>query len=200
MLSSNNAITWKKPLFLGPCTPHVSFPFSGCPIFYLIQLIHLISPDSWPVEISSEEQGGLLLIKWSKTTQNHRDTVTLPLPFLGSSPLCPITALTTMIHVFPAEPNDPLFLLPCKRGLVPLTDLVARKHLKLLSQALEIALPLTFHAFCRAGASWAFHNDVPLEFIKKHGTWKSNAIHTNLVSYPSLSSPFSRAFAASLCS
>ena len=146
-------------------------------------------------------QGGLLLIKWSKTIQNCRDTVTLPLPFLGSPPpLCPITALTTMIHVFPGEPNDPLFLLHCKHGLVPLTDSVARKHLKLLSQALEIAPPLTFHAFRRTGASWAFHNGVPLEFIKKHGTWKSDAIHTYLVSSPSLSSPVSRAFAASLSS
>ena len=165
MLSFNNAITWKTPLFLGLCTPHVSFPFSGCPIFYLIQLTHLILPDSWPVEISSE-QGGLLLIKWSKTIQNCRDSMTLPLPFLGFSPLCPITVLTTMIHVFPAEPNVPLFLLPCKRGLVHRTDSVARKHLKLLLQALETAPPLTVHAFCGAGASWAFYNGVPLEFIK----------------------------------
>ena len=127
----------------------------------------------------TQAHGGLLLIKWSKTILNHRDTVTLPLPFLGSSSLCPITALTTMIHAFPAEPNDPLFLPPRVCGLVPLTDSVARKHLKVLSLALEIAPPLTFH-----GASWAFHNGVPVEFIKNHGTWKSDAIHTYLVSPP----------------
>ena len=103
--------------------------------------------------------------------------------------MCPIAALTLMVQMFPAEQNDPLFLLPRKRGLVPLTDSVARKHLKSVSLALGIAPPLTFHAFCRAGASWAFHNGVPLEYIKKHGTWKSDAIHTYLVSSPSLSSP-----------
>ena len=81
----------------------------------------------------TQEQGGLLLIKWSKTIQNCRDTVTLPLPFLGTSPLCSINALTAMIQTFPAEPNDPLFVLPCKCGLVPLTDSVARKHLKAIT-------------------------------------------------------------------
>ena len=148
----------------------------------------------------TQDQGGLLLVKWSKTMQNRRDTVTLPLPYLASSPLCPIVALKSMIQIFPAEQNDPLFLLPRKRGLVPLTDSVARKHLKAVSLALGIAPPLTFHAFRRAGASWAFHNGVPLEHIKKHGTWRSNAVHTYLLSSPSLSSPVSKAFASSLSS
>ena len=142
----------------------------------------------------------MLLIKWSKTMQNRRDTVTLPLPYLGSSPLCPIAALKLMNQILPAEQNAPLFLLPRTRGLVPLTDSVARKHLKAVSLALGIAPPLTFHAFRRAGASWAFHNGVFLEHIKKHGTWKLDAFHTYLASSPSLSSPVSQAFAASLSS
>ena len=148
----------------------------------------------------SHQQGGLLLIKWPKTIQNRRDTVTLPLPFLGSSHLCPISALAAMIQAIPASPNDPLFILPRKTGPTPLTDSVARKHLKTISSALALSPPLTFHAFRKAGASWAFHNGVPLEFIKKHGTWKSDAIHTYLLSFPSFSSPVSQAFASSLYS
>ena len=89
----------------------------------------------------TQDQGGLLLVKWSKTIQNRRDTMTLPLPCLGSSPLCPIAALKLMNQVLPAEQNAPLFLLPHKRGLVPLTDSVARKHLKSVSLALGIAPP-----------------------------------------------------------
>ena len=146
----------------------------------------------------SHQQSGLLLIKWSKTIQNRRDTVTLPLPFLGSSHLCPISALAAMIQAIPASPNDPLFILPRKSGPTPLTDSVARKHLKTISLALALTPPLTFHAFRKAGASWAFHNGVPLEFIKKHGTWKSDAIHTYLLSSPSFSSPVSQAFASSI--
>ena len=37
-------------------------------------------------------------------------------------------------------------------------------------------------------------------YKKNHGTWKSDAIHTYLMSTPSLSSPVSRAFVASLYS
>ena len=132
--------------------------------------------------------------------QNRTDTVTSPLPFLGSSPLCPITALTAMIQSLPAEPNDPLFILPCKTGIIPLTYSVERKYLKTVSIALDIMPPLTFHAFRKAGASWAFHNGVRLEFIKKHGTWKLDAIHTYLLSSPSMSSPVSQAFVRSLYS
>ena len=197
MILSTNGQTWRTPSFLGPFISYVFSPSLGCPIFYPIPLPHLMLLGSWLVEILiPQDQGGLLLVKWSKTIQNCRDTMTLPLPCLGSSPLCPIAALKLMKQMFPAEQNDPLFLLPRKRGLVPLTDSVARKHLKSVSLALGIAPPLTFHAFRRAGASWG----VPLEYIKKHGTWKSDAVHTYLVSSPSLSSPVSQAFATSLSS
>ena len=71
--------------------------------------------------------------------------------------------------------------------LVPLTDSVARKHLKNASQVLDISPTLRFHAFRRAGASWAFTHGVPLEHIMRHGTWKSDAIWTYLSSSPSTS-------------
>ena len=105
-----------------------------------------------------------------------------------------------MISTIPAESNDPLLTVPRKSHLVPLTDSVARKHLMLISQCLKLPVPVTFHVFRRAGGSWAFHQGLLIEFIKNHGTWKSDAIHTYLMSTPSLSSPVSRAFVASLYS
>ena len=80
----------------------------------------------------------------------------------------------------PASSNDPLFIIPRSTNLVPLTDSVARKHLKNASIALNISPSLTFHAFRRAGASWAFSHGVLLEHIMRHGTWKSDAIWTYL--------------------
>ena len=71
-----------------------------------------------------------------------------------------------MIQTLPAEASDSLFTLLRNAGFVPLTDSVTRKHLKAISLALKLASPLTFRAFRRVGASWAFHNGVPLEFIK----------------------------------
>ena len=45
----------------------------------------------------------------------------------------PIMAMNQMLHAFPASNNDPLFLIPHTSKLLPLTDSVARKHLKNIS-------------------------------------------------------------------
>ena len=134
--------------------------------------------------------GAVLLIKWSKTLQNRMDIVTIPIPLLGNTPLCPIVALNRMIQLYPVSDNEPLFVVPIAQGLVPqglvLTDSVARKHLKDISLHLGLSKMLTFHDFSQAGASWAFQNGVPLEHIMKHATWKSDAIWTYLSSSPIL--------------
>ena len=146
----------------------------------------------------SAHQGAVLLIKWSKTMQDRKQAVTIPLPDLGASPLCPIAALHYMIKLVPADSNDPLFLVPRTSRTVPLTDSVARKHLKNISKLLHLTTPLTFHDFRRAGARWAFQQGVLLEHIMKHGTWKSDAVWYYLSSSASTSSPVSLAFQAAL--
>ena len=95
----------------------------------------------------------VLLLKWSKTIQDRKLVLTIPLRDLCQSILCPIGALKAMIHAFPASSHDPLFDIPKNNHLVPLRDSVARKHLKRASLALNITPPLTFHAFRRAGTS-----------------------------------------------
>ena len=146
----------------------------------------------------SSGSNAVLLLKWSKTIQDRRSVHTIPLPNLGQSILCPIGALKAMTHAFPASTRDPLFLVPNNNGLVPLTDSVARKHLKKASLALNISPTLTFHAFRRTGASWAFSHGVPLEHIMRHGTWRSDSIWAYLSSSPSSTSPAAAAFQAAL--
>ena len=103
-----------------------------------------------------------------------------------------------MIAKIPASDNDPLFLVPKVKGLVALTDSVARKHLKDVCRLLQIQNQVTFRDFRRGGASWAFQNGVPLEQIMKHGTWRSDAVWSYLSSSLSLHSPVSLAFRAAL--
>ena len=120
--------------------------------------------------------------------QDRKQAVTFLLPNLGVSPLCPIKAVQQMIRLVSANPNDPLFLVPRSSRLVPLTDSVARKHLKKISNALHTTTYLTFHDLRRAGVRWAFQQGVPLEHIMKHGTWKSDAVWSYLSSSISISS------------
>ena len=108
--------------------------------------------------------------------QDWKETVTIPLPNLGVSHQCPAKALTTMTQLFPVLSNDPLFVVPRPSSLVPLTGSVAREHLRKASNSLDMSTPLTFHAFRRAAAMWAFQQGVPLEHIMKHGTWKSDFV------------------------
>ena len=84
---------------------------------------------------------------WSSTIQDRRSVLIIPLPNLGQSILCPIGALQAMTHVFPASSHDPNFLIPKNNGLVPLTDSVARKHLKKASLALKYFTSTDFSCF-----------------------------------------------------
>ena len=82
------------------------------------------------------DSGAVLLLKWSKIIQNRKDFATISLPDLAGSNLCPILALKVMFARFQGSDNSPVFLIPRSKGLVPLTDSVACKHLKDISRAL----------------------------------------------------------------
>ena len=126
-------------------------------------------------DIIFSQTGVTIIIKWSKTIQNRKDIRTISIPALGRSPLCPIAAITNLLHTYPGSDNDPLFRIYNKQRLLVLTDSMARKHLKKISQILNLHPHLTFHTFRKATSTWAFHHGVPLEHIKNHGTWKSDA-------------------------
>ena len=125
----------------------------------------IVSPDTITV-----------VIKWSKTLQNRTDTTTICIPVLGRSPLCPYKAMALMLKAISGDSNDPLFRIPGANGLVPLTDSVARKHLKLVSQLLQLPSTLTFHLFRKSGTTWAFQHGVSLQHIMLHGTWTSDCV------------------------
>ena len=57
-----------------------------------------------------------VIIKWSKTIQNRRNTTTICVPALGRSPLCPYSAVRLMLDNTPGSPNDPLFQVTTVNG------------------------------------------------------------------------------------
>ena len=114
-------------------------------------------------DIILTDQGANVIVKWSKTIQNRTDIHTIPIPILGDSILCPYKAVKSLLDHIPGSSNQPLFLIPRSHGPVPLTDSVARQHLHSISTTLNISPALKFHDFRRSGATWAFHNGVPLQ-------------------------------------
>ena len=118
----------------------------------------------------------VIVIKWTKTLHYRCKTTSVTIPALGQSPLCPVVAILAMFDLFPADKDSPLFQIPVAGSLTPLTDSMARKHLKQVSTALVLVKPLTFHDFRRAGASWAFQHGVPIQDIQALGTWTSQCV------------------------
>ena len=106
------------------------------------------------------ETGAVLLIKYYKTMQNRKDFATISPPDLAGCQLCPALALKVMFQRFPGPENSPVFVIPRSKGLVPLIDSVACKHLKDISKSLGLKTSLTFHDFRRAGAAWGFQHGV----------------------------------------
>ena len=138
----------------------------------------------------------IILVKWSKTLQARDKITRIHIPVLPDSRLCPVTALKQMLASVPGSQNDPLFSI-CRQGCwLPLTDSIVRKHLTCIIRMLGWEHKhITFHTFRKSGASWAFQHGVPIEAIKKQGTWKSDCvwryIHTTTKSH---SDPLLQAF------
>ena len=142
-------------------------------------------------------QRAVIVVKWSETLQDRVKTTTVDIPFLGSSALCPISALKQMLSQYPSHPDSPLFQISQAASLTPLTDSVARKHLKQVSSILGLHRSLTFHDFRRGGASWAFQHGVLIQHIQTQGTWTSNCVW-RYIALPSSQSQVSAAFATHL--
>ena len=145
-------------------------------------------------DIIFTQAGATVIIKWSKTIQDRKTTRTIAIPDLGRSDCCPIQALKDMLIAYPGTNNDPFFQIYNRGSLVVLTDSMARKHLKKISNILDIQPPLTFHVFRRSASAWAFQHGVPLEHIQAHGTWKSDAAWSYIQAHPPATSPVADAF------
>ena len=117
------------------------------------------------------------------------------IPKLPDSKLCPVTALSNMLHLVPGSNNDPLFAIFKANKWSPLTDSTVRKHLKRVLLLLQLQHHnFTFHNFRRSGATWAFEHGVPIEVIKQQGTWSSDCVWRYIQKSNSSTSPLTQAF------
>ena len=136
-----------------------------------------------------------IVVKWIKTLQKQSQFTTVQVPVLHPSPLCPVTAIQSMIALFPLPLNAPLFALPQGLSYVPLTESKVRKTLASIVSSLGLdPISHSFHCFHRSGASLAFNSDVSLQAIQKQGTWSSDSVWSYIISHPLSQSSISLAF------
>ena len=84
--------------------------------------------------------GAHILLKWSKTLQMNNSVRLLKIPHLGSSPICPVTALRTLLSLTPSGPNKPLFQVKLRQQWVPLSDTRLRKHFSTILARLQLSV------------------------------------------------------------
>ena len=127
-------------------------------------------------DILFNEDGLIILLKWSKTNQFGERKLSVPLVSMKDSPLCPVEAIKNLVNNIPAGPEKPAFLLNVKGKFVTMTHRLFTKKLRdLLKLCNYIPEAYSGHSFRRGGASWAFRAGVPAELIKLHGDWASDA-------------------------
>ena len=135
-------------------------------------LYHLARAD-----IIFAKPGFHIIVKWTKTIQDKKSVKILKIPSLGANPICPVKAVKNILKITPGSNNSPLFQYKASTKWLPLTDSQVRCHFKSLLVKLNLQHSnLTFHAFRRSDASFAFNSNVPLQDIQSHGTWTSECV------------------------
>ena len=118
-----------------------------------------------------------IIIKWSKTIQTRDRIQWVTLPKLRNKLICPHRALRMLFRSYPMSPRTSLLQIFSKQGYTPLTDSRVRKAFKQINVTLGFRpCHFTFHDLQRSGATYAFNSHVPIQDIKRHGTWSSDCV------------------------
>ena len=128
-------------------------------------------------DVAVTSHGLLVTFKCTKTIQFGERLLHIPLLRIHDSPLCPVSAYLRMIRLVSALRSCPVFLLFCRKSLVPLTKrtFVSAFCSYLVAAGISNAQSLSGHSFRRGAASWAFRCRVPGEIIQLYGDWSSDA-------------------------
>ena len=134
-------------------------------------------------DVHTSLHGLALQLKWTKTQQGSHHPIVIPLPLIQGSPLCPTRAYKHMCTVFPASgTSTPLLIYRPKGGSnqVVTTRMLAKQFLQ-FTKRLQLP-PATFslHSLRKGGATYCHSLGIPIDQIKSHGTWASDAVWTYL--------------------
>ena len=152
-------------------------------------------------DVVPQDQGLVIQLKWTKTRQRTRDIISIPLPSLGDTNLCPVRAWRNYNRVLQLKGvtpdlNSPILLSTCDNPGRPLALPAVRR---LFKKAVYLAhlqdVGYTPHSLRRGGATVAYHAGVPLDAIMRHGTWRSSAVESYLFAQPLFQTPVTTTFA-----
>jgi integrase len=109
-----------------------------------------------------------LRIRHTKTIQFAQRVLSIPLPVISGSVLCPVAALETHLHLNNVPPSAPLFSVQ-DTGSATSQPITYPQFARFLAKSVQAAGqdPTGFspHSFRRGGATFAFDCGIPAELI-----------------------------------
>ena len=129
-------------------------------------------------DLEFTSSGARLHIYASKTIQYRQRSLTIPIPSISGSRLCPVTALKHHLRINKIASHEPLFSISSSKSALstPVTYNVFANFVKRSISALgKDASAFSPHSFRREGATFAFECGLPAELIKLQGDWRSDA-------------------------
>lgn len=137
--------------------------------------MHMIRRNDIKINLSAL----LVTVRSSKTTSRRNVTV-IPVYRASEPTTCPVHAYEQAIGLVPAPRHACLFLDPeSGRPLsAPRVNTMFRQALA--EVGFRGALSASLHSLRRSGAHECIRAGLPIEQVKKHGLWKSNAVKTYL--------------------
>ena len=125
-------------------------------------------------DVALSRQGATITLRWAKNLQRHNQTHVVKVPFLPTKPfMCPTHILFELAKRSSSNGLTPLVNIQGR----PLTERKIRQHLAEIMRLMGLsARAFTFHDYRRTEATMAFSQHVPLDVIKTHGAWASDAV------------------------
>ena len=141
------------------------------------QVMNKDSPHLRHCNIHFNAKEVILSVYKTKTIQFKQCVLTIPLPRVHNSILCPTQALHNYSHMVPAPGNFPVFLIKDSCSFFqPLLSSHFARVIKTLVSMLNLDTKVySPHSFRRGGATFAFHAGAHHLFIKCLGDWSSDA-------------------------
>ena len=133
-------------------------------------------------DVSIAHDGAVLRVYRTKTLLFKDRVLSIPIPAILKSILCPVAALKKYMSLEPAQPDDPLFMVPANGNYQPISGKTANDFFKKCIDFLGLDCRVySMHSFRQSGATFAFHAGAPTQFIKSQGDWASEAYIIYLV-------------------
>ncbi|CAC5405636.1 unnamed protein product [Mytilus coruscus] len=125
------------------------------------------------------EKGILLLLKWSKTRQDHDYTHQVSLCCSFEPLICPVRAYKHLVSLIPGDKNAPVFALPVNGKSLPLSRSVLLDRFRELIVLVGLDPSVySFHLLRHGGATLAIKAGIPEILLKHHGDWRSDCFQT----------------------